>query len=190
MDAPLACALGRPCRRHVLSRDRCEGGTGYPRLVATTDCGQPSAQNCAHPLCRAPAFAPTLLAWCSRSCLHSLLVCWPMTYDCDVLILGGRCAGLSLAAALTEARSSLRVRILEPRSEYKRDRTWCFWNTAPHPFEACVTHRWNSWSISKGFRRVIRSSSQYAYEHIQPTGSMKLPLPESRAARLKSCAAV
>ena len=87
-------------------------------------------------------------------------------HDCDVLILGGGCAGLSLAAALTERCSSLRVTILESRNEYARDRTWCLWNTEPHPFGDSVTHRWNTWSVSHGARRVVKSSQHYDYEHI------------------------
>ena len=69
-----------------------------------------------------------------------------MTYDADVLILGGGCAGLSLATALAEQHSDLRVQILEARTTYVRDRTWCLWNTEPHPFQHCVTHRWHSWA--------------------------------------------
>lgn len=89
-----------------------------------------------------------------------------MTYDADVLILGGGCAGLSLATALAQQQSNLRVEILEARTAYHRDRTWCFWNTERHPFQDCVTHRWHSWTVASGGRSVTQTSKRYAYEHI------------------------
>ena len=89
-----------------------------------------------------------------------------MTYDADVLILGGGCSGLSLATALAEQQSALRVLVLEARTAYIRDRTWCLWNTEPHPFQDCVTHRWHSWSVASGDRSVTHTSKRYAYEHI------------------------
>jgi lycopene beta-cyclase len=48
-----------------------------------------------------------------------------MTPDTDVLILGGGCAGLSLAVALAERAPAMRVDTLEARMDYTRDRTWC-----------------------------------------------------------------
>ena len=44
--------------------------------------------------------------------------------DVDVAILGGGCAGLSLAARLAPTRLSFRV--VEPRRRYDDDRTWSF----------------------------------------------------------------
>ena len=49
----------------------------------------------------------------------------------DVLCVGAGCAGLSLAWRL-RARD---VVLIDPREEYGRDRTWCFWNVVDHPFE-------------------------------------------------------
>lgn len=89
-----------------------------------------------------------------------------MTLDADVLILGGGCAGLSLAVALAERAPALRVKTLEARSHYKRDRTWCFWNTAPHPFSAGVTHRWDSWRVRHDGVEARQRSRRYCYEHL------------------------
>ena len=51
-----------------------------------------------------------------------------MRADCELLILGGGCAGLSLARELSLFKDSiLKVLILESRSSYENDRTWCFW---------------------------------------------------------------
>ena len=60
----------------------------------------------------------------------------------------------------------LRVLIIEPRSRYERDRTWCFWNVIPHPFEACVSDTWQTWSVSNGEHHIERSWPGLAYQHL------------------------
>ncbi len=89
-----------------------------------------------------------------------------MKPDTDIAILGGGCAGLSLAVALSHAAPHLRVHIIEERTRYVRDRTWCYWNTEPHPFQGCVSHSWSRWRVSADGRSVVRQSSRYRYEHI------------------------
>ena len=89
-----------------------------------------------------------------------------MTLDTDVLILGGGCAGLSLATALAEKAPHLRVHVLEARERYSRDRTWCFWNTEPHPFTAGVTHGWNDWRVRYGGQEARQHSRRYTYQHL------------------------
>jgi lycopene beta-cyclase len=84
--------------------------------------------------------------------------------DADVIILGGGCAGLSLAVALGQRSPRLRVKTVESRSQYERDRTWCFWNTAPHPFSAGITHRWHSWRVRNAGTEAVQRSRLYAYE--------------------------
>jgi lycopene beta-cyclase len=37
--------------------------------------------------------------------------------------------------------------IIEPRLDYKRDKTWSFWKTTIHNFEDFVKKRWNNFSI-------------------------------------------
>lgn len=86
--------------------------------------------------------------------------------DADVAILGGGCAGLSLAVALARVLPDLRVHVIEERTCYVRDRTWCLWNAEPHPFESCVTHSWNRWRIRLQGESVLRQSARYAYQHI------------------------
>lgn len=82
----------------------------------------------------------------------------------DVAILGGGCAGLSLAYRL--AGASLSVRILEPRPRYTGDRVWSFWRTRPNPFEDCVVGRWARWSVTSGTRHIVRSSKALRYETV------------------------
>ena len=67
----------------------------------------------------------------------------------DYVILGGGCAGLSLAYEL-ETNHELQhssLAIVEPRTYYKRDKTWSFWKVRPHHFEDCVSHSWNDFRI-------------------------------------------
>ena len=68
----------------------------------------------------------------------------------DYIIIGGGCAGLSLAYEL-EIRNKLNdktLAIVEPRLVYKKDKTWSFWKTTNHNFEDCVKKSWNSFSIN------------------------------------------
>lgn len=77
-------------------------------------------------------------------------------------------AGLSCAVQLSAAGLTrrLRVLLLEPRTEYVHDRTWCFWNVLPNPFEECVSHRWRTWSVAGPTRHVDRSSPGLTYDHL------------------------
>jgi len=68
----------------------------------------------------------------------------------DYVIIGGGCAGLSLAYEL-EIHKKLEnktLAIIEPREEYKRDKTWSFWKVIPHNFDDCVIKSWNNFSIN------------------------------------------
>lgn len=87
--------------------------------------------------------------------------------DADCVIVGAGCAGLSLAVhLLDEGPADLRVMLLEPRTEYHRDRTWCFWDMEPHPFRSCVTHRWHRWQVRAAGRTHTARSDRYAYCHL------------------------
>lgn len=85
--------------------------------------------------------------------------------DVDVAILGGGCAGLSLAARL--AKSDFSVRVIEPRSEYINDRTWSFWRTQSDPFEDCVRREWASWTVQGPQGQTLRSSSNMRYQTVE-----------------------
>ena len=68
----------------------------------------------------------------------------------DYIIIGGGCAGLSLAYEL-ELHEKLRdktLAIVEPRTEYKKDRTWSFWKIINHNFDDCVKKNWENFSIN------------------------------------------
>jgi lycopene beta-cyclase len=85
--------------------------------------------------------------------------------DADLIILGGGCAGLSLAARLTRQRS--RVIVIEPRSHYEEDRTWCGWRIAPHFFSDCCVNQWHRWRIVTPQGPLLLGSEQYPYEMVR-----------------------
>lgn len=60
----------------------------------------------------------------------------------------------------------MRIALLEPRTEYTRDRTWCFWNVIRHPFEECVSHSWRAWRVADPSRRIDRSWPGLSYQHL------------------------
>ena len=68
----------------------------------------------------------------------------------DYIIIGGGCAGLSLAYEL-EINDKLKEKtlaIIETREEYKRDKTWSFWKVSNHNFDDCVIKSWNNFTIN------------------------------------------
>lgn len=94
--------------------------------------------------------------------------------DTDVAILGGGCAGLSLAVRL--AGSGLRVTVVEPRLAYEDDRVWSFFRTRTDPFMACVRAGWSKWHISSGGVKVPRKSDRLRYESVSSGSFYRLAL--------------
>ncbi len=86
----------------------------------------------------------------------------------DYIILGGGCAGLSLAYELDIKKklNDKTLAIVETRDEYKRDKTWSFWKVTDHNFDDCVIKSWNNFSINSklGSHEVI--NKDYPYQTI------------------------
>ncbi|MCA9601770.1 MAG: hypothetical protein KC417_07095 [Myxococcales bacterium] len=91
-----------------------------------------------------------------------------MRIDADVIIAGAGCAGLSLARRLVPMGPS--VALVDPRTHYDDDRTWCFWAAGDHPFRDLVSHRWARWAVSAGADVVVREAAPYFYERL-PAGA-------------------
>ena len=88
--------------------------------------------------------------------------------DFDFVIIGGGCAGLSLAYEL-ETNNKLKnktLAIIEPRNEYKKDKTWSFWKTFPHNFEDCVKKNWKHFSINVPQKTKHLECNNYPYQSI------------------------
>ena len=76
-----------------------------------------------------------------------------MPTDLDLVVLGGGCAGLSLALRLAEQPGRCaRVMVLESRLAYSNDRSWCFWRLGTHRYEPLVRRSWA--------RVAVRSAAQ------------------------------
>lgn len=63
------------------------------------------------------------------------------------MILGAGGAGLSLAVALREAAFAGPIVLLDRRTVFARDRTWCLWDTPGVRFSELATHRWPAWEV-------------------------------------------
>ena len=82
----------------------------------------------------------------------------------NLAILGGGCAGLSLAMRLSEAGSSApSTLVLERNAHYKNDRTWCFWDEADPELKDWVDHSWLNFEIKNGIKNFTRSCKNHAY---------------------------
>ena len=86
----------------------------------------------------------------------------------DYVIIGGGCAGLSLAYEL-ETHKKLEdktLAIIEPRSDYKRDKTWSFWKILNHNFDDCVKKSWNNFSIKTSSNSKDIKCDNFPYQSI------------------------
>ena len=86
----------------------------------------------------------------------------------DYIIIGGGCAGLSLAYELeiNEKLKDKTLAIVEPRLEYKRDKTWSFWKVVPHNFDDCVKKNWQNFSINIPGKTNHLECKDYPYQSI------------------------
>jgi lycopene beta-cyclase len=86
----------------------------------------------------------------------------------DYVIIGGGCAGLSLAYELeiNNKLVSKTLAIIEPRAEYKRDKTWSFWKVINHNFDDCVIKSWNNFSINSPSGSHELKSKSFPYQSI------------------------
>ncbi|EFO80043.1 Lycopene beta and epsilon cyclase [Oscillochloris trichoides DG-6] len=86
----------------------------------------------------------------------------------DYIIAGSGAAGLSLAYHLDLAGlGDRRVLLIDQVRKEQNDRTWCFWETKPGPFEAVVAKRWSHlwFHGDTGSRRL--AIAPYTYKLIQ-----------------------
>ncbi len=86
----------------------------------------------------------------------------------DYVIIGGGCAGLSLAYELEihEKLKNKTLAIIEPRNDYIRDKTWSFWKVAAHNFEDCVKHSWSNFSINIPNQTKYIECDNFPYQSI------------------------
>ena len=86
----------------------------------------------------------------------------------DYIIIGGGCSGLSLAyeLELNEKLKDKTLAIIEPRKEYKKDKTWSFWKTTSHNFDDCVKKSWENFSINSSNKTNFLECKSYPYQSV------------------------
>ena len=74
----------------------------------------------------------------------------------DYIIIGGGCAGLSLAYELDlhKKLDNKTLAIIEPRDEYKNDKTWSFWKVLDHNFDDCVKKMYTFFLITVKIHQI------------------------------------
>ena len=81
----------------------------------------------------------------------------------DVVILGAGCAGLSSCLALLEAGADGPILMIDARTHYADDRTWCFWDVEPTPFTHLARSRWDEWQVRTAAGTVTAAASATPY---------------------------
>lgn len=92
----------------------------------------------------------------------------PKAHNYDYIVTGGGAAGRSfLHALLHSALSDHRVLLIDEAPKTRNDRTWCFWERTPGPFEDIVFHRWSRlWFYQGDFQRQL-DIRPYEYKMIR-----------------------
>jgi len=85
-----------------------------------------------------------------------------------LVIIGGGCAGLSLAVHLCDAGVDRSIIVVEPRrlDDYNNDRTWCGFSTRPHRFDHLAKLRWANWDFFTEAARAPHRSKTCQYQQI------------------------
>jgi lycopene beta-cyclase len=76
----------------------------------------------------------------------------------DYILCGGGCAGLSLATHLinSERFSKKKILLLDKAPKTENDRTWCFWEQEPGPFEKIVARQWRRlWFYGDNYTQLL-----------------------------------
>ena len=86
----------------------------------------------------------------------------------DLVILGGGCAGLSLATRLAALGDRApRTLVLERRATYADDRTWCFWDDGTAPAAHLARRRWTAMTLAAAGRRITIDCAATPYHMLQ-----------------------
>lgn len=86
----------------------------------------------------------------------------------DYLITGAGAAGLSLAWHLNHAGlGHKRILMMDRERKLDNDRTWCFWEARPGPFEMLVARAWDQVSVHVPGRTRVATLAPYRYKMIR-----------------------
>ncbi len=82
------------------------------------------------------------------------------------VILGAGLSGLSVARALLRQRPDASIVLVDRRTNWERDRTWCFWSTPGLPDADLATERWTRWRTIGADGAVEQRSDRHPYLHL------------------------
>jgi len=85
----------------------------------------------------------------------------------DLVILGGGCAGLSLSMALAAHGGRCpRTLVLESRTEYTNDRTWCYWSNQSRAVPYPTQHQWQTMRVANVGQSVLLDCGSTPYQMV------------------------
>ena len=91
-----------------------------------------------------------------------------MQTNYDYILIGGGLAGRSLAYHLLQSPlRNKRIALIDPQAKSSDDRTWCFWERDPGPFEEVVSHRWDELQFYSPSLSETLSIAPYVYKMIR-----------------------
>ncbi len=101
----------------------------------------------------------------------------------DFIIAGSGCAGLSLLYQLLcePQLSRSRILVLDKEKKGLNDRTWCFWEKDPGPFESIVFHKWNTLAFYSKDVETVFDLKQYTYKMIRGNDFYDFVLSKAKA---------
>lgn len=90
-----------------------------------------------------------------------------MESEYDIIIVGGGCAGLSLAMRLAKLGEDCpRVAIIERRDSYVHDRTWSYWATESAQLTNLAKSDWKKVLVGVAEKRVMVNCDNTPYQSI------------------------
>ena len=95
--------------------------------------------------------------------MHSDASAAPATSLYDLIIIGAGCSGLALARELAQQQYRGKVLILDAKSRFVDDRTWCYWAKPTSPWFHMAEQRWFSLQCSDHSHSVTTQLHRYAY---------------------------
>jgi lycopene beta-cyclase len=85
----------------------------------------------------------------------------------DVAVLGAGCAGLAAGVELSRVMGpNSTLLLVDSRSRYDNDRTWCGWGVERHGFEQVVAHVWPRCMVRYRGKEIALTPRRYRYRCI------------------------
>jgi hypothetical protein len=81
-------------------------------------------------------------------------------------IAGAGLSGLALAKAMRTHGMTDSLVMIDPRTEYKRDHIWCFWNNVRFDISLPFDKIWYKWKVKYNKRTTVCETRRYPYSCI------------------------